>query len=422
VGAGNNKGFIKNKGNSVMLNILGKDIKISNIKDADLVLKANQEVFTINSLAYNLNTGLVEDLTGEGKKDINYKTLRVLIPPKEKWKNLQIKDINDATLKKLKSNPSSVLDAIRLASKYNLGLSKHLVDAILEYNFVNVLKNKKLNNKIFRALMTGPSPERALGLLMDLNLLDAIIKLPNDYCSWKMDQNTPHHDLTVWEHTLTAIENLQEIIKNKDISKENIFALNTALLLHDTGKLDPKIQGTKKSKGKSRTTYYNHESSSVKIVEKVLSKFADIDKREILRIQKLIKGSSRVNPNYIPHNEKCNLTNKTLSKFIKYMKDDWMLAIFMNMADATSKKKNQLKDFDFTYYADMINKIRSLGPKKVINTKPLLSGDEIIKIINKEPGEWASHIITKLLEWQFKNPKSTAEDARGFVLSFKNNV
>jgi len=70
----------------------------------------------------------------------------------------------------------------------------------------------------------------------------------------------------------------------------------------------------------------------------------------------------------------------------------------------------------------MMAKIRHLSPRKVMSMKPLLDGNEIISIVDKEPGPWVGNIVTKMIEWQLKNPKVSRKEAEGFVKSFRGNV
>jgi len=57
-----------------------------------------------------------------------------------------------------------------------------------------------------------------------------------------------------------------------------------------------------------------------------------------------------------------------------------------------------------------------------MNMKPLINGEEVIKIVGAEPGPWVGEVIAKMIEWQLKNPGSTVKDARGYVSSFKENI
>jgi len=400
--------------------------RIPKVEHGNLLEETFRRDFTINSLYYNINNGIVEDVSKQGMIDLNRKTIRLMVPPKELWKQMNIKDEVEAKKKSFTDDPLRVLRAIRFACRFNFGLAKDLVEAAQDKDVIESFKKKVSRERIqieLRKMLIESDPQRAMSLIKDLGFLNEVIRLPEGYLWWDMDQNTPHHEFTVWEHTLTAIGNLQIILEKVDLSDDDRFVMNLAMLLHDTGKLNPKVHGKKALKdGGTKTTYYNHEQSSVEAAEYILLQLPGVRINEIKRVQKLIEGSGRVNPNYVPSDQKCNLSNKALGKFVIFLQDDWQKAIFIHMADVTSKKKNVVKDFDFTYHGDMMAKIRSLGPKKVMNMKPLIDGNKIISIIGEKPGPWVAEIIGKMIEWQLKNPKVTEKDAEGFVKSFRGTI
>lgn len=400
----------------------GDGSRIPSVEKGSLLEETYRRDFTINSLYYNLNDGKVEDVSGQGIIDIRRCTIRLMAPPKELWEKMGIKDINAANKKSFTDDPLRVLRAIRFGCRFNFGLDKGLVEAALAEDVIESFKKKVSRERMqieLRKMLSGPHPDRALSLLRDLGYLGTVLPLPKGYLDWDMDQNTPYHDLDVWTHTLTAVENLQIVSRGVDLSDDDRFVMNLAILLHDTGKLNPKCHGHKNDKKGKRTTYYGHERYSVAATKEMLEGLPGVRSKEIERVCKLIEGSGKVNPNYVPGDQQCNLSNKGLSKFIKFMGDDWQKAIIVNMADATAKRKDGIKDFAFNYHTNMMERIRSLGPKKIMNMKPLLKGDEVIEIVGKDPGPWVGDIMTRMLEWQFKNPKATRKDAEGFVKSFR---
>lgn len=399
--------------------------RVPKTEQGDLIAETFRRDFTMNSLYYNIHNGMVEDVSEQGIADLNRKVIRLMIPPKELWERMNIKDGQEANKKSFTDDPLRILRAIRFACRFNFSLAKNLMEAARDPDVISAFRKKISRERIeieLRKMLIGPSPQRAVSLIKQLGLLDEVIKLPERYLDWEMDQDTPHHEFTVWGHTLAAMDNLQTIIESATLDDDDKFAMNFAVLLHDTGKLDPKVRGKKTVKGRTKSTYYGHERSSAKATEHALLQLPGVRTNEIKRIQKLIEGSGKVNPNYVPSNQKCNLSNKGLGKFVMFMQDDWQKAILIHMADVTSKKKSVVKDFDFAYHGDMMAKIRSLGPKKVMNMRPLINGNEVILIIGKAPGPWVGNIIAKMLEWQLKNPKATRKDAEGFVKSFRGNV
>eukprot|EP00889_Picochlorum_renovo_P008186 jgi/Picre1/35216/NNA_002678.t1 len=69
--------------------------------------------FTINSLFYNINEGVVEDLTGRGIADMKQGIIRTPLPPRETFLD----------------DPLRVLRAVRFASRFGFSLEHSLVQA-----------------------------------------------------------------------------------------------------------------------------------------------------------------------------------------------------------------------------------------------------------------------------------------------------
>lgn len=398
--------------------------RIPKTEHGNILEETYRRDFTINSLYYNINTKIIEDISEQGINDLNKKVVRLMVPPKKLWERMNINDQGQANKKSFTDDPLRILRAIRFACKYNFKLDSYLIDAAAQNDVIDAFRQKVSRERIqieFRKMLSENDPHRAIRLLKDFGIFDDIIKLPPGYFGWDMDQNTPHHEFTVWGHTLTAINNHQTALKRVQMSNEDKFILNMAILLHDTGKLDPSVHGKKVLKnGKTKTTYYNHEKSSAAATEYALLRLPGIRTDEIKRIQKLIEGAGRVNPNYTPGNQCCNLSRKVLGRFIRFMGNDWKKAILIHMADVSSKKRNKTEDC--MYHWDMVTKIERMNPQKIMEMKPLLDGNEIVLLINKKPGPWVGSIISKMIDWQLKNPNVTKKDAEGFVKSFRSSV
>ena len=142
---------------------------------------------------------------------------------------------------------------------------------------------------------------------------------------------------------------------------------------------------------------------NIEIISPILSKE---DIKSIYFIQPTI--FSTVNKNY--HNSEKKLF---YTKYYPNMYKAYDIG-YSELRKKTSKINNVI---DISDFFDGINKpIFS----DYVHVGPY--GNEVISIINKKPGPWISDIISKMIEWQFKNPKSTREDAEGFVKSFRGNV
>src|SRR5690606_32282587 len=79
-------------------------------------------------------------------------------------------------------------------------------------------------------------PVRGSELLQVFGLRDLLFK-PEGLESWDDDQNNPHHDLNIWEHTLEAL--IFFCKDTTDRSFEDYAVRVLSVLLHDLGKCCP---------------------------------------------------------------------------------------------------------------------------------------------------------------------------------------
>lgn len=393
------------------------------VQQGDVLSDVYRRDFTINSLYYNLSTQGVEDITGQGIKDIQSKTVRLVIAPKEHWSALSITNEEQASKKSLSDDPLRILRAVRFAKRFGFSLDQSIVDAIKDASILDTFRRKISRERMeieLRKMMSEADPAGAIRTLSDFGLLYDVFKFPQGYCDWDLDQQTPHHELTVLNHTLEGLQNLNGILAKylPDLSPDDKMVACYAILFHDLGKLNPKVHGYKVKDGVRRRTYYNHEEYSLEAAEYILRNLPGVRTKEIDRVKTLIDCARRVNPNYTPSNEQCGLGRKALGKFARLAGDDWLLAVLVGLADATAKKKDLIKTYPTTYYADMIEKLRVIGPEARA-MKPLLDGNEIMEIVGKKNGPLIGKIIDRMIDWQLSNPKVSKKDAYGFVKSFK---
>lgn len=159
--------------------------------------------FTINAMAYNDLRGLVDPYNG--MKDLSFKALRCVGNPDTRF-------CEDAL---------RILRALRFASVYNFSI---------EFNTsVSLIKNRNLLNNIaveriaseLNKLVCGSNVNYILRRYKDV----IAVFLPELVSTFDFEQNTPHHNKTVWRHTTAAVSNI-----------EPDTLLRIVMLLHDVGK------------------------------------------------------------------------------------------------------------------------------------------------------------------------------------------
>lgn len=121
--------------------------------------------FTINSLFYNINTGLIEDFTKQGLADLRAGIIRTPMPPKETFMD----------------DPLRVLRAVRFASRFGFELEESLLEAAADDEVREALAHKVSRERVgaeLEGMLHGPDPVMALRLLHRLRIFPAVFALP----------------------------------------------------------------------------------------------------------------------------------------------------------------------------------------------------------------------------------------------------
>lgn len=119
---------------------------------------------TINALFYNINTGLVEDLTGRGISDIHARVVRTPLPP----------------LTTLLDDPLRALRAIRFASRLNFSFDSELFDACKHRDVRRALETKVSRERVaaeIDGIMRSDRPTHAIGLLVELGVFPIVFRV-----------------------------------------------------------------------------------------------------------------------------------------------------------------------------------------------------------------------------------------------------
>ena len=284
----------------------------------------------------------VEDLTGHGVEDLQKGILRTPLDPVVTF--LQ--------------DPLRILRAIRFAAKYGFELDDTLIQAArnsrVQKTFLDKLAHERIWKEMVgvqetegfkRGFLTGPDPARAARLMNVLGIRDLLFTLSDEEkkmlgvkqdetAHWDADQNTPHHNLNIWEHTLEAMKHLANIAKDSKIDegKENgeveEAIRHLSILLHDIGKCDLCSRQTKED---GTFSYLGHAESSAKIAEHILDKKFKAPKDITQRVRNIIYNHMRL------HVLEDHPSDSALRRVMKEMGDDWQNLVYHSIADAMGK-------------------------------------------------------------------------------------
>lgn len=192
--------------------------------------------FTINAMAYNRKSGLVDPFNGV--EDIERRVIRCVGNPEKRFQEDYLR----------------ILRAIRFASVLDFKIEEDTFSAGKK-NSVNVSKvsMERINKELTKILLCD-TPSKGIKLLEEMELIPII--LPELVPSIGFDQHNPHHDKDVFGHTLCVLDKTPANLK-----------LRLAALFHDVGKpscfsIDEKGIGH----------FYDHNKVGAKISENALER------------------------------------------------------------------------------------------------------------------------------------------------------
>ena len=336
-----------------------KEIKFVKTIEEDL----SRRDFTINSLAYNEETGIV-DLYG-GKQDIKRKVIRFVGKPK-----LRIEE--DAL---------RILRAFRFISKLGFNLDKKTAEAIYKKRkFLTKISKERIFDELSKILM-GKFVKKAFIEMKKLRVLEMII--PEFYYAYNFDQNNPNHPDDLFNHIIKVIH-----LCDYDL------VTRFAALFHDLGKINVKIIDAK-----GIFYFYGHEKESALIAEEELKQLK-ASNDFINSVKKIVKNHMLIYQ---------DVSDKTLKKLIIEMEEKNLKRLFnLFSADLNSKGLRTKKENEeiLQNFWEKIENIKKQGKIPQFNDLDITGIDLInLKFSNREIGEVKNRLYELVLGDEIENEK-----------------
>lgn len=338
-----------------------KEIKFVKTIEEDLARRD----FTINSLAYSKQTGIV-DLYG-GRQDIRRKVIRFVGKPK-----LRIEE--DAL---------RILRAFRFISKLGFNLDKKTSEAIYKKRkFLSKISKERIFDELSKILM-GKYSKKAFIEMKKLRVLEIII--PEFRYTYNFNQNNPNHTDDLFNHIIKVIH-----LCDYDL------ITRFAALFHDLGKINVKIIDAK-----GIFHFYGHEKESALIAEEEL-RHLKASNDFTNSVKKIVKNHMLIYQ---------DVSDKTLKKLIIEMEEKNLKRLFnlfyadLNSKGISRKKENEkiLKNF-----WDKIENIKKQGKIPQFNDLDITGIDLInLKFSNREIGEVKNKLYELVLGDEIENEKES---------------
>ena len=336
-----------------------KDIKFVKTIEEDLARRD----FTINSIAYSEQTGIV-DLYG-GRQDIRRKVIRFVGKPK-----LRIEE--DAL---------RILRAFRFISKLGFNLDKKTAEAIYKKRkFLTKISKERIFDELSKILM-GKFVKKAFIEMKKLRVLEMIIS--EFYYAYNFDQNNPNHPDDLFNHIIKVIH-----LCDYDL------VTRFAALFHDLGKINVKIIDAK-----GIFYFYGHEKESALIAEEELKQLK-ASNDFINSVKKIVKNHMLIYQ---------DVSDKTLKKLIIEMEEKNLKRLFnLFSADLNSKGLRTKKENEeiLQNFREKIENIKKQGKIPQFNDLDITGIDLInLKFSNREIGEVKNRLYELVLGDEIENEK-----------------
>ena len=377
-------------------------IDIAGILGENLEDDLKRRDLTINSIAVNLKTYKIIDFNN-GIKDLKEKKIR----------HISEQNFID--------DPLRLLRIYRFQSLLGFEIDKKLSEIVKTHAPKIKSSSVERVNYEFLKLFSGKFSDPALKNMNKTGLLAEILPIMQEV---KKVPSNLHHHLDLFNHSIEVVKQIQLIYEksSKEIKEHlekidfggetRLTHLKFAGFLHDIGK--PQTWTIEKTTQRHR--FIKHDDIGSKMSIELLKKLK-FSKKQIDYISKLIKN--HIYPSHVVSAPEVN--DKTYMRFIRKMGNDVIDIIILAMSDRLSARgvaitdeivKNNLDNLQalLNFYIEVKDTIKPL-PK-------LLSGNEIMEMLNIKPSRELGEIINALKEAQLSGEILTKKEAVKFVKNF----
>jgi tRNA nucleotidyltransferase (CCA-adding enzyme) len=327
---------------------------VSNLKE-DLARRD----FTINSLAFNEEDGLI-DYFG-GIEDLDNKIIRAVGEPNKRFQEDALR----------------MLRAIRFSARLGFQIEERTLEAIkANCQLILNVSNERIRDELCKMLVSN-NPKKGLRLLEETKLLEFI--LPELQAAVGFNQKNPHHDKDVFEHILAVVEKCPPELN-----------LRLAALLHDIAK--PECFTVDKE---GIGHFYGHDKKGGILSEQILRRLK-FDNESINKISILVKEHMNVLE---------KPTDASVKRLINRVGKDLLNDLFtLQRADALGSASSEIRLEEI----DRVEKKASsiLESKVPLSTKELaVNGRDLIQEFSLKPGVEIGDMLKFLLDKVLENPQ-----------------
>ena len=333
----------------------------------DLNMDLSRRDFTINSIAYSISENKLLD-PFSGLKDLASGTIRT----------------PDDPVISFSDDPLRMLRLCRFISTHGFSPDDDTYTAMRNnVERIKIVSVERIRDE-FNKLLLGQDAPMGIRALVESGLSLYIIPELNEL---KMEIDPKHHHKDVYEHSLEVLDGVPPKLK-----------LRMGALFHDIAK--PNTRGIENGK----IHFRHHEVVGARMTKKILKRLK-YDNKTIEDVAQLVEQSAR------PHTFKMGWTDSAVRRYIVdagHMLEDLNALV---RADVTTKNKEKKQKIHQTL-DEMEKRIEEVKAKEELSKiRPALSGDEIMKHFNIQPGPKVGVIMKALYDQRINDGEVSKEEA-----------
>jgi poly(A) polymerase len=406
-------------------------IDVAQFRGPDLMTDLKRRDFTLNAVAVPLT-----------------RDLQTVIDPLDGLSDLQAKRLRQCNPSSIADDPARALRAVRLSHAFGLRIEPDtrtcLKKSAARLASISV---ERVRDEFFQ-ILDGPRPSGALTVLYHLDLLAQIVP---EISTLSDTQQGPPHQLDVWQHTLLAVECLDNILgvfasHRDDNLTANLQAgliafslghlrdhlqahlayiwpngrthralLVLAALLHDIGKPQ-----TRSIDDAGRVRFVDHERKGEQLAEE-RARALRLSNDEIARLTTIVRHHMR--PHWL--NTAAKLTPRAVYRFWRDTNRAGVDICLLAMADYLATYGVTLETQNWTRYLSTIRTLLEgyfLHHESAIAPPPLVTGKELLAHFGLQSGPQVGELLEHIREAQIDGEITSHEEALNWVQRYLNNL
>lgn len=340
---------------------------------------AKRRDFTINALFYDPTCDKIYDFV-QGQKDMEERLIRFIGDPE----------------KRIQEDHLRILRAVRFKNSYDMQYHPDTYQAIKKYvHLVNNISKERVTDELNKMIL-GKNAGKAFEELYEIGAMNLLIP---ELCKLKglAQPLEYHHEGDVWDHSLQSLNSLtDEDAEGNPLPEEPpSLELKWATLFHDIGKYDTF------SVDKKRIRYDKHSEVGAQIAKNILKRLK-FPKKSIDKICWLIEHHMMVVP---------------LFQMPDKRKRHWFLhPWFPDLLELYRADAMGIKPLNLNAYEGLKKLYRHEIAKLRLMPKQLISGKEVMKLLNIPQSEKVGKILKDIREKQIEKELKSSKQAKTYIL------